>query len=110
MTFFQDERFEYARKLKTAIAKLHQAGEKLGKMEIAKKQAIQQEDYSKAKKKKIEIEEFRTHIHQKLNIENLLEKNGVSTGKVNREKVQPIFFSILARERCSNVEPDVRLR
>lgn len=60
------------------MTKLHQAGEKLGKMEIAKKQAIQQEDYSKAKKKKLQIEEFKTHIYDKLNVENLLEKNGVS--------------------------------
>ncbi len=75
--FFADERFEYARKIKTAMAKLHAAGEKLGKMEIAKKQAIQQEDYSKAKKKKTQIEEFRAEIYAKLNIENLLEKNGV---------------------------------
>lgn len=73
-----DERFEYARKLKTAMAKLHAAGEKLGKMEIAKKQAIQQEDYSKAKKKKLQIEEFRAQIYSKLNIDNLLETNGVS--------------------------------
>jgi centrosomal protein CEP104 len=65
--------------LKTAITKLHQAGEKLGKMETAKKQAIQQEDYSKAQKKKVQIEEYRIQIHQRLNIENLLEKNGVST-------------------------------
>lgn len=75
--FFQDERFEYARKLKVAMTKLHQSGEKLGKMEIAKKQAVQQEDYSKAKKKKLQIEEFKTHIYSKLNIDNLLEKNGV---------------------------------
>lgn len=74
---FSDERFEYARKLKAAMDKLHLAGEKLGKMEIAKKQAIQQEDYSKAKKKKLQIEEFKSQIYGSLNIDGLLEKNGV---------------------------------
>lgn len=60
------------------MTKLHLAGEKLGKMETSKKQAIQQEDYSKAKKKKLQIEEFKSQIYSNLNIENLLEKNGVS--------------------------------
>lgn len=83
---FIDERFEYARKLKTAITKLHQAGEKLGKMETAKKQAVQQEDYSKAKKKKAEIEEFRAQINRKLNIEILLEKDGVSIERFSEEE------------------------
>lgn len=60
------------------MAELHIAGEKLGKMEIAKKQAIQEEDYSKAKKKKLQIEEFKSQIYAKLSIEDLLEKNGVN--------------------------------
>lgn len=64
------------------MAKLQLAGEKLGKMETAKKQAIQQEDYSKAKKKKLQIEEFKTQIYSNLSINDLLEKNGV--GIVNR--------------------------
>lgn len=72
-----DERFEYARKLKAAMVELRAAGERLGKLEIGKKQAIIHEDYSKAKKKKAQMDEFRKDIYTLLEVEDLLEENGV---------------------------------
>lgn len=78
MFFFSDERYEYARKLKVTIEDLRVVGEKLGKLEIAKKQAIQDEDYSRAKRKKLQIESLKKEILEKVKVDNLLEKNGVS--------------------------------
>lgn len=73
-----DERFEYARKLKDAMTELRLAGEKLGKLELSKTQAIQNEDYGKAKKKKTQMEEYRVQVLLENRIDDLLEKNGVS--------------------------------
>uniref|UniRef100_A0A2H8THI4 Centrosomal protein n=1 Tax=Melanaphis sacchari TaxID=742174 RepID=A0A2H8THI4_9HEMI len=72
----QDERFEYARKLKGAMTELKSAGEKLGKLELSKTQAIQNEDYSKAKKKKTQMEEYRAQVMIENRVDDLLEKNG----------------------------------
>ncbi|KAK7601011.1 hypothetical protein V9T40_008452 [Parthenolecanium corni] len=110
----QDERFEYARKLKTAMSKLHNAGEKLGKMEIAKKQAIQQEDYSRAKKKKLQIEEFRAQIYSKLNIDNLLETNGPvsSNDEEENSSAEEIQCSHAVKDEIdsqANTEKDIEL-
>lgn len=73
-----DERFEYARKLKETMTELRLAGEKLGKLELSKTQAIQNEDYGKAKKKKTQMEEYRAQTLMENRVEELLEKNGVS--------------------------------
>lgn len=78
MVFYTDERFEYARKLKEAMTELRSAGEKLGKLELSKTQAIQNEDYGKAKKKKIQMEEYRAQVMIENRVDDLLEKNGVS--------------------------------
>lgn len=78
MTFCIDERFEYARKLKGAMTELRSAGEKLGKLELSKTQAIQNEDYGKAKKKKTQMEEYRAQVMIENRVDDLLEKNGVS--------------------------------
>ncbi|VVC35365.1 Armadillo-type fold,TOG domain,Armadillo-like helical,Galactose-binding domain-like [Cinara cedri] len=76
ITAVEDERFEYARKLKCAMTELRSAGEKLGKLELSKTQAIQIEDYGKAKKKKTQMEEYRTQVLLENRIDDLLEKNG----------------------------------
>ncbi|XP_050434404.1 centrosomal protein of 104 kDa [Adelges cooleyi] len=72
----QDERFEYARKLKAAMTELRSAGEKLGKLELSKNHAIHNEDYAKAKKKKAQMEEFRAQILADNRVDDLLEKDG----------------------------------
>jgi len=74
-----EERFEYARKLKLALQKLREAGETLGKYEQEKRQAINLEDYDKAKVKKNQIERYRDQVYSALNIEHLLELEGVSS-------------------------------
>lgn len=57
---------------------LRTAGEKIGKYELEKKHAIELEDYEKAHHKKEQLEQFRNDIFQELDVENLLEVNGVS--------------------------------
>lgn len=48
-------------------------GEKLGKMEIEKRQAVENEDYDKAKLKKVQMDEYRLQAYQELQINALLE-------------------------------------
>lgn len=60
------------------MTELRLAGEKLGKLELSKTQAIQNEDYGKAKKKKTQMEEYRAQVLIEQQVDNLLEKNGVS--------------------------------
>lgn len=59
------------------MAELRLAGERLGKLEIGKKLAIQNEDYVKAKKKKAQMDEYRKEIYLLLRVDELLEENGV---------------------------------
>lgn len=60
------------------MTELRSAGEKLGKLELSKTQAIQSEDYGKAKKKKTQMEEYRAQVLMENRVDDLLEKNGVS--------------------------------
>jgi len=90
-----DERFEYARKLKETMTELRSAGEKLGKLELSKTQAIQNEDYGKAKKKKTQMEEYRAQTLMENRVEELLEKNGVSRVWCNYIFTNNIIPSIL---------------
>lgn len=75
---FADERFEYARKLKLCMGALRSAGERLGRYSLAKRQAVQQEDFMTAKLRKEQIEIYRNSVFEQLQIEVLLEPNGVS--------------------------------
>lgn len=72
-----DERFEYARKLKTAMESLRTAGGRLGKNELEKRHAIEMEDYERARHKKQQMEQFRSEVYRQLKIEELMETNGV---------------------------------
>lgn len=73
----EEERFEYASKLKVAMENLRKAGERLGKYELEKKYAIALEDYDKAKAKKAQAQQYRQQVYQSLEIHNLLEVHGV---------------------------------
>lgn len=53
-------------------------GEKLGKYEVEKRQAVENEDYDKAKLKKVQMDEYRLQIYKDLNVQDLLETSGVS--------------------------------
>ena len=77
--FFAEERYDYAKKLKTAIADLQKVGEKLGKFDVEKRQAVANEDYDKAKLKKVQMDEYRLQVYKQLEIHDLLELGGVST-------------------------------
>ncbi|XP_015519363.2 centrosomal protein of 104 kDa [Neodiprion lecontei] len=72
----EEERFEYASKLKVAMENLRKAGERLGKYELEKKYAIALEDYDKAKVKKAQAQQYRQQVYQSLEIEDLLEVHG----------------------------------
>ena len=74
-----EERYDYAKKLKLTISELQKVGEKLGKYEVEKRQAVENEDYDKAKLKKIQMDEYRLQVYQELEIQDLLETTGVST-------------------------------
>ncbi|XP_052715307.1 centrosomal protein of 104 kDa-like isoform X2 [Crassostrea angulata] len=70
------ERFEYAKKLKAAISELQKVGEKLGKYEVEKRQAVENEDYDKAKLRKVQMDEYRLQVYKELNLPDLLETSG----------------------------------
>lgn len=72
------ERFEYARKLKLCMSALRTAGERLGRYALAKRQAVQQEDFTTAKLRKEQIEMYKALVFKHLLIDDLLEKNGES--------------------------------
>ena len=52
-------------------------GEKLGKFEVEKRQAVENEDYDKAKLKKVHMDEYRIQVYKDLHVHNLLEIDGV---------------------------------
>lgn len=54
-----------------------QIGEKLGKMEVEKRQAVENEDYDKATTKKLQMDEYRLQVYKELNLNELLEISGV---------------------------------
>lgn len=57
---------------------LRNAGERLGRYSLAKRQAVQQEDFMTAKLRKEQIEMYRNAVFEQLQIDILLEPNGVS--------------------------------
>lgn len=69
-----DERFEYARKLKLCMMALRTAGERLGRYSLAKRQAVQQEDFTTAKLRKEQIEMYRAAVLKQLLVPQLLEE------------------------------------
>ncbi|CAH1776232.1 unnamed protein product [Owenia fusiformis] len=69
------ERFDYAKRLKGAITELQKVGEKLGRYEIEKRQAVENEDYDKAKEKKLQMDEYRINIYRDMGIQQLLADN-----------------------------------
>lgn len=57
---------------------LRSAGERLGRYSLAKRQAVQQEDFITAKLRKEQIELYRKSVFDQLQVDVLLELNGVS--------------------------------
>ncbi|NXJ92107.1 CE104 protein, partial [Corythaixoides concolor] len=67
------ERYDYAKKLKQAIADLQKVGERLGRYEVEKRYAVEKEDYDLAKKKKEQMEAYRLKVYQQLELHDLLD-------------------------------------
>ncbi|XP_030376803.1 centrosomal protein of 104 kDa [Scaptodrosophila lebanonensis] len=73
------ERFEYARKLKLCMTALRTAGERLGRYALAKRQAVQQEDFTTARLRKEQMEMYRESVLKQLQVQHLLETQGPDT-------------------------------
>nr|XP_054298835.1 centrosomal protein of 104 kDa isoform X2 [Pongo pygmaeus] len=69
----QKERYDYAKKLKQAIADLQKVGERLGRYEVEKRCAVEKEDYDLAKEKKQQMEQYRTEVYEQLELHSLLD-------------------------------------
>lgn len=96
MRFPLDERFEYARKLKLCMTALRSAGERLGRYALAKRQAVQQEDFITAKLRKEQIEIYRKMVFGQLLVDKLMEKDGVSINmKRTLSNLRVKFYIIL---------------
>ncbi|XP_029434701.1 centrosomal protein of 104 kDa isoform X2 [Rhinatrema bivittatum] len=81
----KNERYDYAKKLKQAIADLQKVGERLGRYEVEKRCAVEKEDYSLAKQKKEQMEEYRLKVYQQLELHNLLD-----VGQIRRPPELPL--------------------
>ncbi|XP_014448180.1 centrosomal protein of 104 kDa isoform X2 [Tupaia chinensis] len=69
----QKERYDYAKKLKQAIADLQKVGERLGRYEVEKRCAVEKEDYDLAKEKKQQMEQYRAEVYEQLDLHSLLD-------------------------------------
>ncbi|NWJ02931.1 CE104 protein, partial [Crypturellus undulatus] len=69
----RQESYDYAKKLKQAIADLQKVGERLGRYEVEKRYAVEKEDYDLAKKKKQQMEEYRLKVYKQLELHDLLD-------------------------------------
>ena len=78
MTSIKAEKFDEAKRLKQAISELYKIGERLARYDIEKRQAIDEEDYEKAKLKKVQMQEYRSETYRQLQFNNLLEFVDVS--------------------------------
>ncbi|XP_009868127.1 PREDICTED: centrosomal protein of 104 kDa [Apaloderma vittatum] len=67
------ECYDYAKKLKQAIADLQKVGECLGRYEVEKRYAIEKEDYDLAEVKKQQMEVYRLKVYQQLELHHLLD-------------------------------------
>eukprot|EP00062_Callorhinchus_milii_P012732 gi/632960076/ref/XP_007895989.1/ PREDICTED: centrosomal protein of 104 kDa isoform X2 [Callorhinchus milii] len=79
------ERYDYAKKLKQAIADLQKVGERLGRYEVEKRCAVEKEDYDLAKQKKQQMVEYRQKVYQQLELHNLLD-----LGMIRRQPELPL--------------------
>jgi hypothetical protein len=83
------EKFDEAKRLKQALSELYKIGERLARYDIEKRQAIQDEDYEKAKTKKLQMQEYRAETYKQLQKHNLLGLIDVSCSclKIPRQSV-----------------------
>ena len=82
--FVIEEQFELAKKIKQAMVDLQKVGERLGKYEVEKRRALEQEDFDLAQQKKQHMEEYRAHIQQQLQYHSLLDPHHPNTSAAVR--------------------------
>ena len=75
----EEERYDYAKRLKQAIGDLYKVGEKLGRLEQEKKAAVAEENYDLAQAKKVQANEIRVVVFEQLNIQALLQSDRLKT-------------------------------
>ena len=75
----EEERYEFAKRLKQAINDLYKVGERLGRLEKEKKAAVSEENYDLAQAKKVQANEIRMVVFEQLNIKNLLQSDKLRT-------------------------------
>ena len=75
----EEERYEYAKRLKQAVSDLYKVGERLGRLEKEKKAAVSEENYDLAQAKKVQANEIRMVVFEQLNIKNLLQSDRLKT-------------------------------
>lgn len=96
------ERYDYAKKLKQAIADLQKVGERLGRYEVEKRYAVEKEDYDLAKKKKQQMDAYRLKVYQQLQLHNLLDAELMSR-KPSELPVEPVIYDdSLQRTKATN--------
>ncbi|XP_037076891.1 centrosomal protein of 104 kDa-like [Pollicipes pollicipes] len=78
-TAAKNERFDYAQNCKEAVDLLQKAGLRLGKYEIEKRMAIEEENYDRAKQKKDHIEEYKEAVMEALKVQQLMEEDGTNS-------------------------------
>lgn len=73
----EDERFEYARKLKLCMNCLRTAGERLGRYALSKRLSVLKEDFNTARLRKEQMEMYKKAVFEKLEVDKLLESQGL---------------------------------
>ncbi|XP_067423204.1 centrosomal protein of 104 kDa isoform X2 [Emydura macquarii macquarii] len=92
------ERYDYAKKLKQAIADLQKVGERLGRYEVEKRCAVEKEDYDLAKQKKQQMEEYRLKVYQQLELHNLLDPE-LMIRRPPELPLEPVVHSVSPRQK-----------
>nr|XP_048681405.1 centrosomal protein of 104 kDa isoform X3 [Caretta caretta]XP_048681407.1 centrosomal protein of 104 kDa isoform X3 [Caretta caretta] len=92
------ERYDYAKKLKQAIADLQKVGERLGRYEVEKRCAVEKEDYDLAKQKKQQMEEYRLKVYQQLELHNLLDPE-LMIRRPPEFPLEPMVYSVSPRQK-----------
>ncbi|XP_042739304.1 centrosomal protein of 104 kDa isoform X1 [Lagopus leucura] len=100
----RQERYDYAKKLKQAIADLQKVGERLGRYEVEKRYAVEKEDYDLAKKKKQQMDAYRLKVYQQLQLHNLLDAE-LMTRKPPDLPVEPAVYDHLQHTKAANSPP-----
>ncbi|XP_069775157.1 centrosomal protein of 104 kDa isoform X2 [Narcine bancroftii] len=99
------EHYDFAKKLKQAIADLQKVGECLGRYEVEKRCAIEKEDYDLAKAKKLQMDDYRMQVYKQLELHNLLDMGMIR--KLPEFPLEPVDHpSRLQQQKVLGVESE----